>query len=168
MIIIAAMTHDGLIGKGGSLPWNIPEEYEQYRTFIRNQTLLIGRKSYEIFGPDNTSAHTVVLSRTMKPTPGIHVCRSFNRGLELARSFGCPVFCAGGAAVYQEALPHAEALYLSFIKGSYSGDTFFPTFDVSQWQIQEARAHDTFVFRRYVRKGKRSDNRFEPHTPESF
>lgn len=152
MIIIAAMTRDRLIGNGSALPWNIPEEYNQYREFIRDQTILIGRRSMKIFGPDNTSAHVVVLSRSMKPKPGIHVCRSFYKGLKTARSFGRTVFCAGGAAVYAAALPRADALYLSYIKGTYTGDTFFPEFDVSEWNIEEQREHDEFLFCRYARR----------------
>ena len=45
------------------------------------------------------------------------------------------MFCAGGADVYAQALPHAGAMYLSFIKGEFSGDAYFPEFDDADWTI---------------------------------
>lgn len=63
MIIISAMSRDRVIGSGEGMPWNVPEEYQQFLSFVEDQTVIMGRRSYEIFGPDLTSAHTVVVSR---------------------------------------------------------------------------------------------------------
>jgi dihydrofolate reductase len=65
MIIIGAMSKDRIIGKGAGMPWNVPDEYQQYLDFVSGNTIILGRKSYEIFGadlPDGTSV--IVISRT--------------------------------------------------------------------------------------------------------
>ena len=52
LILISAMTRDRVIGKDRALPWNIPEEYAHFLAQVRGNTVLMGRTSYEIFGPD--------------------------------------------------------------------------------------------------------------------
>ena len=50
MIVISAMSQDRIIGKGDGLPWHVPEEYNQFLDIIRGQTVILGRRSYPIFG----------------------------------------------------------------------------------------------------------------------
>ncbi|MEE3258297.1 MAG: dihydrofolate reductase [Candidatus Latescibacterota bacterium] len=64
MIIIPAMSKDRVIGSGDGMPWSVPEEYQQFLGFVEGQTVTMGRRSYEIFGPDLTSAHNIVVSRS--------------------------------------------------------------------------------------------------------
>jgi len=55
MIVIAALGEDGAIDRGAARPWDIPEEDRRYLDSIRAQTVIVGRRSYEIFGEDLTS-----------------------------------------------------------------------------------------------------------------
>jgi dihydrofolate reductase len=151
MIIIAAMAENRVIGVGDGLPWDVPEEYEQYRRFIADQTVVMGRRSYEIFGADLTSRHTVVVSRSAEEIDGAIVCRSLEDAVAKAESLGRTVFINGGASIYQQALPLVDEMYLSIIKGQYSGDAYFPAFDDADWDVVERRVHDEFEFRRYRR-----------------
>ncbi len=41
---------------------------------------------------------------------------------------------AGGASIYKQFLPLAHRLYLTFIHHDFEGDSFFPEFDINQWQ----------------------------------
>jgi dihydrofolate reductase len=43
------------------------------------------------------------------------------------------VVIIGGAELYGQFLPRADRLYLTFIDQEFSGDTYFPEFDMSQW-----------------------------------
>ena len=60
--------------------------------------------------------------------------------------------CAGGATVYAQALPHADAMYLSFIKGEFKGDAYFPGFDEAEWTIEKRENHPRFVYVVYRRQ----------------
>ena len=64
MIIIGAMSTERVIGNGDGMPWDVPEEYAHFLRIVDGQTIIIGRRSYEIFGDGLTSAHTVVVSRS--------------------------------------------------------------------------------------------------------
>ena len=73
---------------------------------------------------------------------------------------GCAgeVFVIGGARLYQEALPLADRLYLTHIRRPYSGDTYFPKVDFTQWQPVYSRSQpgnpalDFVIYERVVKK----------------
>ena len=146
------MSKDRVIGSGDGMPWSVPEEYQQFLRFVDGQTVIMGRRSYEIFGPDLTSAHTMVVSRSGVDKEGVIVCGSIEEAAERAASFGKTVFSAGGATIYAQTLPLAQAMYISYIKGDFVGDTLFPDFDESDWVVAERRDHDAFEFVHYQRR----------------
>jgi len=151
MIIIGAMSKDRIIGKGAGMPWNVPDEYQQYLDFVSGNTIILGRKSYEIFGadlPDRTSV--IVISRTAD-FDGVTVVPSLAEALTRAEAEGKTVFVAGGGSIYAQALPLADEMYLSTIKGDFEGDAYFPKFDAAEWMITEERDEPEFVFRKYRR-----------------
>ncbi len=43
-------------------------------------------------------------------------------------------------------------MYLSFIKGEFAGDAYFPEFDESEWELTERTDHPAFEFVIYERK----------------
>lgn len=152
MIIISAMSTDRVIGSGDGMPWSVPEEYQQFLGYVEGQTVIMGRRSYEIFGPDLTSAHNIVISRSGAEQEGVVVCGSIEEATEKATSFGKTVFSAGGATIYAQTLSLAEAMYISYIKGDFSGDAYFPEFDEDEWDVVERRDHEGFEFVHYRRK----------------
>ncbi|MCO6047386.1 dihydrofolate reductase [Aeoliella sp. ICT_H6.2] len=152
MKIIAAMSENRVIGQAAGMPWNVPEEYEQYLEFVRGATVLMGRRSFEIFGADVTAAHIVVLSHSSRPATGATVCQNLPEALDAAKAFGKPIFSCGGAEVYQQTIPLVTEMLLSTIKGEYEGDTYFPEFDAFEWKVAEERNEERYLFRRWVRR----------------
>lgn len=152
MIIISAMSSDRVIGSGNGMPWHVPEEYQQFLQFITGQTVIMGRRSYEIFGPDLTSVHNLVVTRSDQTFPNAITCASLEEAIERAHRFGKTIFSAGGASIYRQTLPHADAMYLSYIKGDFLGDTYFPNFDPRDWVIEKQEEHEAFTFVIYRRK----------------
>ena len=45
------------------------------------------------------------------------------------------VFIIGGGQIYAEALPLAKRIYLTEVDADYEGDTYFPQWDRSSWQL---------------------------------
>ena len=152
MIIISAMSYDHVIGSGNGMPWNVPEEYQQFLRFVEGQTVIMGRRSYEIFGDDLISAHNIVVSRSIKEAPGAVVCVGVEEAVATARSFGKTVFSAGGGSIYAQTIALADAMYLSYIKGDFEGDTYFPDFDEAAWDIIQREDHPAFEFVVYQRR----------------
>ena len=152
MILIAALGTGRVIGKGDGMPWDVSEEYEHFLSLIDGQTVMMGRRSWQIFGGDLTSARNIVISRSATRFAGAEVAHSLGAGIELGRSYGKTLFCAGGAGVYAQALPQADAMYLSYIKGEFSGDAYFPEFDTAEWIIETREDHPRFEYVVYRRQ----------------
>jgi dihydrofolate reductase len=131
--IIVAMSSNGIIGRLGGLPWNIPQDRAWFEHHIRGGVVVMGRKCFEETGAVLPGAHgTVVLSRRRNVFPGAVAAHDLPDGLRkasaLARTGGSGrVWVCGGEAIYEEALPLASYLYLTHIHASVEGDTKFPT-----------------------------------------
>ena len=154
MIVIGAMATNRVIGSGDGMPWDVPEEYGHFLRLVEGQTIIIGRRSYDIFGKGLTSAHNVVVSRSAGGGGGgTVVVPSIEDALRVAGSFGETVFSAGGASIYAQTIPLADTMYLSYIKGQYSGDAYFPEFSEQEWAVEKREDHPRFEFVVYRRKG---------------
>jgi dihydrofolate reductase len=151
MIVISAMSKDRVIGSGNGMPWSVPAEYEQYLRFVSGQTVILGRRSYEIFGPDLPEGTTAIVISRSATIDGVIVVKSLDEALAVADGFGKTVFVAGGGSIYTQAVPRADEMYLSTIKGDFDGDAYFPAFDANNWEITEERDEPEFVFRKYRR-----------------
>ena len=134
------------------MPWNVPEEYQQFLRFVDGQTVIMGRRSFEIFGPDLTTTQNIVVSRSINQMPGAVVCSTIEEAVETARSYRKTVFSAGGGSIYAQTIPLAHTMYLSYIKGDFKGDTYFPAFDETEWEIAQREDHPAFEFTVYQRR----------------
>ena len=157
MIIIAAMTKDRVIGSENSMPWEVPEEFDQFLRSVTGNVVIMGRTSYELFDRYLGDTIMIVVSSSIKELPSAVVCASIESAAETARSYGKPIFVAGGASIYRQTLPLAEELRLSTIHDEYVdkgavGDAFFPEFDESAWEVARTEKCPRFELRVYRRK----------------
>jgi dihydrofolate reductase len=146
-IIIAAMGANGVIGSGGGMPWHVPEEYEQYLRWVSGQTVIMGRRSWEIFGKDLTTMRNIVVSRSGK-VKGAPAVPSLELALDRAAEAEGRIFIAGGASIYAQALERdrVDEMYLSTIHGDHTGDCFFPAWDKAGWDVVRREEHARFEF----------------------
>ena len=151
IIIIAALDRNYAIGDKDKMPWWIPEEYQQFLNFIKDQSVIMGRKTWEVFSKDLPSRRNFVISRTERNYERAVVVNSLNDALQQAQQFPEDVFIAGGASVYAQAMLVADKMYLSWIKGDFSGDAWFPEFDKQDWQVERRIDHKAFEFVVYSR-----------------
>lgn len=149
--IISAMTVDRVIGSGDGMPWDVPEEYRHFVDSVRGGAVIMGRTSYEIFGPDLEEVESIVLTHRDHSPPGTHKAASVEDAIRIAQELGRKPWIAGGASVYRQALPVADEMHLSVVTGRFEGDAHFPAWDASEWTLVEERLHPSYLFRRYVR-----------------
>jgi dihydrofolate reductase len=71
--------------------------------------------------------------------------------MRTAETFGPTYFSAGGATIYAQTIPLADTMYLSYIKGTFAGDTYFPPFDMNEWKVERREDHARFEFVVYRR-----------------
>lgn len=140
-----------MIGKGDGMPWDVPDEYQHFVDCVRDQVVIIGRRSFDIFGAD-FHADTFVISRK-KSIENATVCSSVTEALVAARPLNKTVFIAGGRSIYELGIPHATRMLLSTIKGVYEGDTYFPEFDLRKWSVVNEQDRGAYRLRDWRRRG---------------
>ncbi len=150
IIIISAIGSNRIIGNGDGLPWHIPSEYKQFLAYVKGQTVLMGRRSYEIFKSDMLPERMVVVSRSLE-TDKASVFSSLPEAIEYSKKFPENLFICGGQSIYEEAIQYADYMYLSFIKGEHQGNVYFPAFEKGDWSIEKKEEHDEFTFVIYRR-----------------
>lgn len=141
--IIAAMTRRRVIGNGGKLPWNIPEEMGLFAKITSGNTVIMGRKTFDSIGILK-GRRNIIITRGMERIEGADVCRSVDKALEKARSYGGETFIIGGGEIFAETIGLADRMYLSYIRRDYPGDTLFPKFGRDEWVVKERKEYKEF------------------------
>ena len=154
--IVVAMTRDGAIGDKGTMPWHIREESEHFRSLTAGNAVIMGKNTWisipERFRPLPDRLN-IVVSSTMGDQKWAVVCRTIEEAAMIAEASGKgEAFCIGGAKLYEAMLPMAKVLHISWIEGSYKGDTYFPKVDWTQWQLKKIERYDKFTYEKYLRK----------------
>ena len=157
--LIAAVAENGVIGKDGAMPWHLPADLAWFRQCTQGHTVIMGANTFRCIGKPLPQRDNRVVSSTLtRAETGCAVYPSLEAALA-----GCTgeVFVIGGARLYQTALPRADKLYLTHIRHTYPGDTFFPPVDLSQWRRVFSRSLagtpplDFVVYDRTVKKEER-------------
>jgi dihydrofolate reductase len=132
--LIAAVARNGVIGLHGRLPWRLPEDLKRFRTLTTGHAIVMGRKTWDSIGRPLPERQNIVVTRRRDFTaPGGVVAHSLPEAIGLA-TLPSPVFVIGGEAIYRDALPLADLLFLTEIDRAFEGDARFPDFDRAQWR----------------------------------
>jgi dihydrofolate reductase len=142
--LIAAMGANRTIGLNGDLPWRLPADLKRFKALTHGHPMIMGRRTFDsIGGAPLPGRWTVVLTRDRSwSAPGVQVAHTLDEALALAAATGDDeVFVAGGEDIFRLALDRADRIQLTRIEHDFPGDTFFPEFDESQWQVVEREDH---------------------------
>lgn len=133
LCLVAAIAENGVIGVDNRLPWHLPADLAHFKQLTLDKTILMGRRTWESLpGPLPRRRH-IVLSRDPAFCPeGCLVRDSLDAAIEAAGAVP-ELLIVGGAALYAEALPRADRLYLTRIQARIEGDTRFPSWDCADW-----------------------------------
>ncbi|MEN8251098.1 MAG: dihydrofolate reductase [Bacteroidota bacterium] len=146
--MIAAVAKNRVIGKDNDLVWHLPDDMRYFMETTRHHVVIMGRKNYESIPPkyrplaDRTNI--VVTRQQNYNAPGCIMARTIDDALDLAKQkTEEEIFIIGGGQIYSQTLPLADRLYLTEIKHSFEGDTFFPEFDKTNWDEVSRINHGT-------------------------
>ena len=122
----------------------------------------MGRRSFEIFGPDLNQSHLIVVSRSSPTVVGVQFAQSLEDALESARAREETIFIGGGASIYEQAISSAQRLHLSEIHvseihgdhGSHPDDVYFPEFSADDWKLESIESRGTYDYFEYARRSR--------------
>jgi dihydrofolate reductase len=142
--ILAAVAENGVIGRGGKLPWHLSDDLRHFKELTMGHTIVMGRRTWESIGRPLPGRQMVVVSRQPDyEAAGCQVVSSLDDALEIAGQIDDDeTFAIGGAEIYRLALPRADRLYLTRVHAKVEGDTRFPELDASQWRLLESQRHE--------------------------
>ncbi|MBR9699285.1 dihydrofolate reductase [Candidatus Woesearchaeota archaeon] len=153
IIAIAAMTKKKhVIGKDNWMPWDIKEELDHFRKQTKDSVVIMGGKTYRSINRPMPNRVNIVISRSMDKIEGCETAKSVDEALEKSKSYEKTIFVIGGAEIYRQTIDKLDKMYLSFIKKEYEGDTFFPQWDETEWEIEKKEDHDEWEFVIFRRK----------------
>lgn len=138
---IAALDEEMAIGKDNALPWYLPADLRMYRANTMGKAMIMGRRTYDSIGCALPGRTSIVLTHdTHFQAPGCLVVHTLDDAIAAAKKDSLErntqeIMIIGGAGIFNELLPRADRMYLTVVHGTFSGDTFFPGFDATQWQI---------------------------------
>ena len=162
LALIAAVAANGVIGRNGTLPWHLSADLKHFKTLTSGKRIVMGRRTWQAFpGPLPNREHVVVSSQVLTLPEGVIAVRTLTDALVLPSPAGQPVFVIGGNAMYREALPLVDDLYLTEIEANVDGDAMFPAWDRAHFREASRERHSAplhaggpdvaFSFVHYVR-----------------
>jgi len=130
--MISAVSSNLVIGKGGKLPWSLPEDMRFFSKTTKFCPVVMGRKTFESIGRPLKDRTNIILTRDKSYKQ--EGCLVFSSVEEVVTAFGDKnLMVIGGEEIYRQFLPFADRIYLTFIDKEFEGDTFFPDFQDGTW-----------------------------------
>jgi dihydrofolate reductase len=157
---LVAMDKNRVIGKDNQLPWNLPEDLKYFKKVTMGHPIAMGRKTHESIGRILPGRENIVITR--QPDYQCEGCSIFFSIEDFVKNYQTvdeEIFVIGGAEIFKEIFAFADRLYLTYIDEEFEGDTFFPEFNLSQWELisceigkKDEKNPFDFEFRIYNRK----------------
>ncbi len=157
--LIYARAANGVIGHHNAMPWHLPEDLAHFKQLTGGNAVVMGRKTWdslpERFRPLPGRSNIVVTRQADWQAPGALRASSLEDALALAAQHSTDVWVIGGAQIYAQALPLADAVEVTEIAQDFEGDAYAPTLG-NEW-LQASRSEAVsrtglpYAFVRYVR-----------------
>ena len=157
--MIWAMDKNNLIGDGNRIPWHVKEDLIYYKNKTKGQVVLMGDatyfslKSYYKTKPlPYGKCYIATIDKNLKienPLEDIEIIYDLDSFL---KSYDGDLWVCGGATIYKLALPYANRLYISFIKGDFKGDKYFPKIDYDKYNKIWENETDSVIYTVFERR----------------
>lgn len=137
--IIVAIASDGAIGKNGNLLWHLSGDLKRFKKLTSGHAVVMGRKTWESLPkrPLPGRLNVVVTSAGDYVAPGATLAGSLKEAIDLAYTHEGSdgnIFIIGGASIYRQALPLADAIDLTVVEAEYpDADAHFPIPSPTEW-----------------------------------
>lgn len=133
---IVAMSLNRVIGVNNQLPWHLPADLKHFKELTTGFPVIMGRKTYESIGKPLPNRLNIVLTRDPVFTASdVLVSHSLDAALnQPAIAEAEKIFIIGGAALYKEALPRIQHLYMTVVNVAIHGDAYFPELLPEYWR----------------------------------
>ena len=148
LVLLAAVADNGVIGRGGTLPWRLKSDMRHFRAITWGKPVVAGRATFLSFTNKPLPGRTnIVLSRDHSfAAPGAVVASSLDAALQTARGDALrravgAIMVVGGADIYAQTIAIADRLLMTRVHLQPQGDVKFPAIDPDAWRETERSEH---------------------------
>jgi dihydrofolate reductase len=121
--LVVARAQNGVIGRGGRLPWHLPADLKRFKALTMGSAMVMGRKTFGSLPGLLPGRRHIVLTRDPDwNAENVEVAHDSEEALRLAG--GEPVSVIGGADIFALFLPLADRIELTEVLADITGDTF--------------------------------------------
>lgn len=135
------MSENRVIGKGNALPWRLPVDLARFKSVTLGHPMIMGRLTYESIGRPLPGRVTIVVTRdkAWSAPEGVELAYTLEEALRLAEHHARElkvgtIMVVGGANIYAQFLPHADALFVTEVHTYIEGDAYFPELSGEAWR----------------------------------
>ena len=139
--LFVAHANDRVIGYQNDMPWHVPGDLAYFKRRTMGKPIIMGRKTYESIGRPLPGRLNIVITRNASyEVEGVRVVSSLEDALQVAKeeTDAAEYMILGGEQIFKQAMPLADRMYITKIDETYPGDTFFPAYDLNEWETIEA------------------------------
>lgn len=164
--IIVAVDRNHAIGRNGDMPYHLSADLKRFKSLTMGCPVVMGRKTFESLpkGALPGRRNIVITRNETFEAPGVERAASLADALAMADESGREIFIIGGGEIYRQAMPIADALYLTCIDDEATDpDTFFPAVEPDEWieteggeYLTDERSGVKFRFVSFSRKNKQA------------
>ena len=141
--LIWAMDKNQLVGKGDRIPWHIKEDLLYYKSKTNGKVVLMGdttyyslRSYYKTKPLPYGKIYVATIDKNLSINDGLNdITMVYDLISFIKETKEEDLWVVGGATIYKLTLPYADRLYISFVKGEYEGDRYFPTIDFNNYKL---------------------------------
>jgi dihydrofolate reductase len=127
--LIWAQARGGVIGKGGVLPWHLPEDLAHFKRTTLGAPVLMGRRTWDSVPPrfrPLPGRQNIVITRDANwRAPGAERAGTLEEALALCAG-AQTVWVTGGAEIFRLAIPRADVAVITEIDAEFEGDVHAP------------------------------------------
>jgi dihydrofolate reductase len=140
LVLIAAVSENGVIGRGNALPWRLKSDLRRFRALTMGKPVVMGRRTFVSIGKPLPGRTNIVISRDPAfAAAGVLIAGTLPAALEAARGDALrrgsgEIAIIGGADVYAQVLPLADRLEITRVHANIQGDAMFPAIDTAKWR----------------------------------
>jgi dihydrofolate reductase len=139
LILVAAMSENGVIGRDGGLPWRLKSDMRHFRAVTMGKPVVMGRRTYLSIGRTLPGRTSIVVSRDPQfAARGVLVAGSLEQALraaqgDLLRRGIDEIAVIGGGDLFAQTLPLADRLEITVVHTKSGGEVVFPLIDLARW-----------------------------------
>ena len=146
--LIVAYDNNRVIGHNNTLPWHIPKDLQRFSNLTIGRTVVMGYNTFTSLPkqlPLPYRLNIILSSKERKLPENTIQAYTIEEAIEIAKNTNPnkELFFIGGEGVYRQVLDIVDYMYITEIKHTYKGDTYFPEVDLSNFEEIKRFRHVT-------------------------